>query len=118
VVDQLTPDIDQYCWPASDAMNSDEIALFHVRVEDYMDRGIDQEKAEAMADALVLRDRARVNAAPAKTCTSCASFRLGYCVTAKLALLSKKHDRVEVGTDLANMKQNCPAYQSVRRPKP
>lgn len=47
-------------------------------------------------------------------CVDCASYRLGYCVTADQAGLSRK-PRLEIGTDLAHLKQNCPAFQSARR---
>ena len=47
-------------------------------------------------------------------CIDCASYRLGYCTTADLAGLSRQ-PRLEIGTDLAHLKQNCPAFQSARR---
>lgn len=47
-------------------------------------------------------------------CIDCASYRLGFCVTADLAGLSRQ-PRLEIGRDLAHLKQNCPAFQSARR---
>jgi hypothetical protein len=47
-------------------------------------------------------------------CIDCASYRLGYCTTADQAGLSRQ-PRLEIGYDLAHLKQNCPAFQSARR---
>jgi hypothetical protein len=54
-------------------------------------------------DSVADDDRAR--------CVNCANFRERYCVDAVRAGLSKRRERVEVGTEFANMPQHCPAFQ-------
>lgn len=50
-------DADRWCWPHSDAMNTVEVDLFRLRVVLFIDRGVSQSAAEALADNLVELDR-------------------------------------------------------------
>lgn len=59
---------DRYCWPHSVAMNSGEIDLFLVRMEAFVARGLNEPKAEELADRLVRRDR---ESDDRRTCFEC-----------------------------------------------
>lgn len=48
---------DLWCWPHSSAMNTQEIATFSVRLEQFSRKGVSLAEAEFLADRLVLRDR-------------------------------------------------------------
>lgn len=51
------PDPDRYCWPASSAMNGREIERFTARMAGFIRQGQRPERAEALADELVIRER-------------------------------------------------------------
>ena len=48
---------DRWCWPHSSAMNTQEIATFSVRLEQFTRKGVSLPNAELLTDRLVLRDR-------------------------------------------------------------
>ena len=48
---------DLWCWPHSSAMNTQEIATFSVRLEQFSRKRVSLAEAEFLADRLVLRDR-------------------------------------------------------------
>lgn len=52
-----TDDTDRWCWPASDAMNGNEIDLFAKRVDLFFYRDLPLPDAKSLADKLVKRDR-------------------------------------------------------------
>jgi hypothetical protein len=64
-------DPDRYCWPQSTAMNGGEIDLFAVRLHRFIDKGVSQIDAEALADKLVLRDR---ESDDSRLCLECANL--------------------------------------------
>ena len=51
------PDPDRWCWPASTAMNTGEIANFTVRLARFTGKGLMLDDAEKLADRLVQRGR-------------------------------------------------------------
>lgn len=51
------PHPDLWCWPHSSAMNTQEIATFIVRLEQFSHKGVSLAEAELLAERLVLRDR-------------------------------------------------------------
>lgn len=51
------PDLDRWCWPHSQAMNTGEIDTFSVRLARFTDKGVSHDDAELLADKLVHRDR-------------------------------------------------------------
>lgn len=48
---------DLWCWSHSSAMNTQEIATFIVRLEQFSRKGVSLSEAELLAERLVLRDR-------------------------------------------------------------
>ncbi len=50
-------DPNRWCWPASPAMNTEEIDTFTARLERFTDKGVSYDEAERLADRLVNRDR-------------------------------------------------------------
>jgi hypothetical protein len=91
--DQPTVDLDRWCWPHGDAMNTTEIERFLARVKQLIERGIAEDAAERLADELVLADRQPPLPAPssssapatpaqpaARSCAACANLtRRGTC---------------------------------------
>lgn len=52
-------DADRCCWPHSDAMNTTELMTFTARLEWFSRRGLDEARADQLADMLTIRDRQR-----------------------------------------------------------
>ncbi len=50
-------DPDRWCWPHSQAMNTEEIDTFTARLARFTDKGVNHDDAELLADKLVHRDR-------------------------------------------------------------
>ena len=50
-------DLDRWCWPHSQAMNTGEIDTFTARLVRFTDKGLSLADAESEADRLVIRDR-------------------------------------------------------------
>jgi hypothetical protein len=96
-------DPDRWCWPNSDAMNGAEINIFIGRVQKFIDRGIDEPRAEVLADKLVIRDRQRDDR---HICLECVNLQPGRCGRYRAAGLQSP----QVGTDLATLLQRCPAF--------
>ena len=53
----IRPDPDRWCWPHSTAMNTGEIDVFTMRLDNFTRRGLLKSESEKLADKLVLRDR-------------------------------------------------------------
>ena len=53
----IRPDPDRWCWPHSNAMNTGEIDVFTMRLDNFIRRGLLESESEKLADKLVLRDR-------------------------------------------------------------
>jgi hypothetical protein len=77
----LTPDLDRWCWPHSDAMNGAEIVRMVARIELFQRRGKRPAEAERLADSLVARDRDNDER---RMCIECAHLqRSGACMAAQ-----------------------------------
>jgi len=63
---------DRYCWPHSIAMGTGEINLFLVRLEAFIAKGLNEPKAEELADRLVRRDR---ESDDRRTCFECGHLK-------------------------------------------
>lgn len=50
-------DPDLWCWPHTQAMNSNEVNIFMARLARFTARGLGHDEAERQVDALVIRDR-------------------------------------------------------------
>ena len=50
-------EIDRWCWPFSDAMNTRDIDTFFTRLSHFVKEGMSQDDAERLADTLVYKDR-------------------------------------------------------------
>lgn len=94
-------DLDRWCWPASDAMNSREIGLMVARTNMFSERGMRVDAAERLADALVERDRERDDR---RLCMECAHLNGRRCSASAVAGAG------ENVAALAYMPQRCPAF--------
>ncbi|MEJ8855810.1 hypothetical protein WKW79_14600 [Variovorax robiniae] len=65
------PDLDRWCWPNSDAMNTVEIDTFTLRVVLFTERGLMPAGAEALAEKLMKRDR---EGDDRRTCIECVNL--------------------------------------------
>ena len=54
---EVPADPDRWCWPHSTAMNTGEIDVFTMRLDNFIRRGLLESESEKLADKLVLRDR-------------------------------------------------------------
>lgn len=97
-------DPDRWCWPHSDAMNGAELQQFAKRAQQFTRRGMSADAADAMADRLVIRDRASDDR---RACLECGNHRPGRCSNHRAALLQSP----EVGRDLAVLLQRCPGFR-------
>jgi hypothetical protein len=77
-----TFDADRWCWPNSDAMNTREIEVFHLRFDHFMSRG--ETAAEALADKLVQRNR---DADDRRLCIECRYCNPGLRCSRRMAVL-------------------------------
>jgi len=91
-------------------MNSGEIDRFKFRLEIFQSKGLDELKAEALADKLVVRDR---DSDDRKACYECrylkgiSSLR---CDNWKLAGIAMKSSDALLGKDFAMMLQRCHGF--------
>jgi len=69
-------DPDRYCWPHSDAMNTDEIRVFQGRLVRFTAWGLSHEEANQLADKLVARDR---EGDDRRLCLECDHLRGTFC---------------------------------------
>jgi len=85
-------DPDLHAWPHTVAMNTSEIAAFNGRSHIFTERGLAQQLAEELADALVTRDRQRDDR---RLCLECSHLRGGdrswTCSNGHLAGLGTSH---------------------------
>lgn len=96
-------DPDFWCWPHSLAMNTGEINAFTARLARFTDKGVSHEKAERLADALVIRDREADDRRLCLECTHLQGFGRWRCGNWQTA------DVVQQGLtrDLVLMLQRC-----------
>lgn len=66
--ESLTINVDSWCWPHSGAMNTAELKTFAMRIERFKQRYLGDAEATALADRLVMRDRAGDDR---KVCVEC-----------------------------------------------
>jgi hypothetical protein len=76
----LTYEVDRWCYPFSDAMNSDEIAKFSRRLTHFQICGLTLDVAERIADDLVMRDRDKCD--DRHLCFECSHYQDGRCSNA------------------------------------
>lgn len=111
----LTPrtddDPDRWCWPNSEAMNGAELARYAEREQRFCRGGLPADRAESMADRLVIRDRTQDDR---HTCPECAGYRPGRCGNHRAARLHTN----EVGHDLAALLQRCPGFTACTSGRP
>ena len=103
------PDPDRWCWPHSDAMNCAELEQLAKRTQHFVRRGITAEEAEAMADRLLIRDRADDDR---HQCIECAQLD-GHKAT---GWRCRNHRRAQVARelphDLVLLPQRCPGFNA------
>ena len=104
----LPPDPDRYCWPHSTAMNTAEIDRFLARVEVLQRKDMGLNAAEALADAMVMRDR---DGDDRRSCFECQHFRHRRKTCGNFSAAGGGQ---ELGSDLAATLQRCPGFQPTR----
>ena len=102
------PDPDRYCWPHSTAMNTAEIDRFLARVEVLQRKDMGLNAAEALADAMVMRDR---DGDDRRSCFECQHFRHRRKTCGNFSAAGGGQ---ELGSDLAATLQRCPGFQPTR----
>lgn len=102
------PDVDRWCWPRSDAMNSTEMETMASRVRLFVRRGIGDDHAERLADMLVVRDR---NDDDRRLCLECRRLTgprgSRRCTDSAAAGLHR-----DLPDDLTVTLQRCPAFKA------
>lgn len=102
-------DPDRYCWPHSIAMNSAEIDLFTVRVAYMIERGLDLDAAERLADRLLVRDREQDDRV---TCLECKHLNRGRrCGNWQQAQVAHKAGDAQLPEDFVWLFQRCPGFK-------
>ena len=99
----LSDQLDRWCWPNSDAMNSAEVDSFASRVSLFSRQGIAIEKSEFLSDSLRQRDRRRDDR---RVCIECTHLKRGKCGNYRAAGLQAS----DIGTDLSVLLQRCKGF--------
>jgi hypothetical protein len=93
-------------------MNNRELGRFEVRLIQLAQRGLTDTQADALADALVIRDREQDDRRTCLECSHCTG-------AAPLAWRCGNHRAAgvgrELGGDLAALLQRCPGFQLTRQ---
>jgi hypothetical protein len=104
---------DRYCWPHSIAMNTGEFDLFLVRLEAFIAKGLNEPKAEELADRLVRRDR---ESDDRRTCFECGHLK-GFshlrCGNWKVARISSTEEGALRNKDDCMILQRCDGFRTV-----
>ncbi len=104
---------DRYCWPHSVEMNSGEIDLFLVRLEAFIAKGLNEPKAEELADRLVRRDRELDDR---RTCFECGHLK-GFshlrCGNWKVARISSTEEGALRSKGDSMALQRCDGFSNV-----
>jgi hypothetical protein len=91
-------------------MNTAEIARFLSRIEVFRAKGLDEPRAESLADTLVNRDR---DGDDRKVCYECSHLR-GFthlrCANWKAAGICMTSDSAFLGKDFASLLQRCDGF--------
>jgi hypothetical protein len=104
---------DRYCWPHSVAMNSREIDLFLVRLEAFVARGLNESKAEELADRLVRRDRESDDRCTCFECSHLKGFNHLGCDNWKVARISSTEEGALRNKDDCMILQRCDGFSAV-----
>ena len=100
-----TQNLDRWCWPHFDGMNSDEIHRTMSRVELLMSQSANPIEAEAIADKFLLRDR---EGDDRRCCLECANLVVGRCRTWREAGIGAP----TLPLGLIRLLQRCDAFVS------
>lgn len=105
------PDPDEWCWPHSTAMNSEEIDRFMARRARFTDKGLDLEVAELLADRLVIRDRDKDDR---RLCMECAHLQQsGRCGNWERAGVAARERDAQLATEIVQLLQRCDGFKGV-----
>lgn len=103
----------QWCWPHSIAMNSQEIDTLIVRLKEFTRKGVAFPEAELLADQLVLRDR---DDDKRRLCVECHHLQGNVgrwrCVNAVKARMAVGVANVSIPADLTQQLQRCPGFSA------
>ena len=104
---------DLWCWPHSSAMNTQEIATFIVRLEQFTRKGVSLPEAELLAERLVLRDR---DEDERQLCLECQHLQgdVGRwrCANAQRAGMAVGTANAPLPAGLTQQLQRCPGLKS------
>ena len=107
-------DPDTYCWPHSEAMNTQEISRFIQRVDNWAWKGVAQPEAEMLADELMRRDR---NGDDRKLCVECRHLQGGAgpwrCGNAQASEVAVGAPNGELPKGLVRLLQRCPGFKAI-----
>lgn len=105
-------DVDRYCWPRSQAMNTQEIIQFLSRMEAFCAKGLDEAVAEQLADHLVGRDRDQDDRRVCFECNHLKGYTLLRCDNWKAAGIASTSEGAFVSKDFATLLQRCDGFGS------
>ena len=113
---ELEPDanLDRWCWPASDAMNTAEIETFTARLSRFSDKGLTIADGEGLADKLVTRDRESDDRRVCLECvhlTAVGGWRCGNWRHAGVAIKARD---AQLPTDFVNLLQRCDGFKELQ----
>ena len=106
---------DLWCYPNSSAMNTDEIAIFQTRISRYKSCELDAEKAEALADKLLIRDREQ-GADDRISCLECrhlVNVNGWYCKNWQQSKVCIRERDAYIGTDWVMLLQRCDGFKAM-----
>ena len=104
---------DRYCWPHSIAMSTGEIDLFLVRLEAFIAKGLNEPKAEELADRLVRRDRESDDRRSCFECGHLKGFTHLRCGNWKVARISSTEEGALSNKDDCMILQRCDGFSTV-----
>ena len=102
----VNPDAD--CWPHSTAMTGAEIDTFTARLARFMDKGLDLDAGERLADKLVIRDREQDDR---RQCLECLHLHRGWrCGNWQRAGVAVRAGHAHLSTDFVSLLQRCDGF--------
>lgn len=111
-----TPDPDRWCWPHSSAMNTVEIDTFTGRLARFTDKGLSLDKAEVLADKLVIRDRELDDRHSCFECTHLAGAGGWRCGNWQRAGVAIRALDAQLPADFVTLLQRCDGFKDSYRP--
>lgn len=111
-----TPDAP--CWPHSTAMTGAEIDLFTARLARFVDKGLDLDAGERLADKLVLRDREDDDRRICLECTHLHRANGWRCGNWQAAGIACRARDAQLPTHLATQLQRCDGFTAYDTSKP